>query len=395
MTKATEAKKTKQGRRDSVLLALSWYAPAIHRGIARFAEQAGWVLDIRMLRNNHLPSAWKGNGVICNLEMDPGVDRFAEKTTVPVVNIGNLSHPRIPHVSADNREVGRMAAEYFLQRGFRYFAFYFRSGSIGERERFEAFERRVRKEGREVLRIDWLEAGLGMTERQRDARHMAWLARQVAALPKMTAVFSEFDDYALEILNACKSAEIAVPEQVAVLGVDNDLLRCEFAPVALSSIDDDQEMIGYEAASLLGRMMRGRKVPGATLVPPRGVVTRLSTDVLAVEHPLVAAVLRTIWSRYTEPINSRQVAEGVPMSYRRLHDAFVKHVGRSISDEITRKRLEHARRLLEETPKKMLEIAWLSGFTDHDRMGKVFRHVLGVTPGVYRRRFRGGAEAEE
>ncbi len=379
----------KAAKRPTVLLALGWYAAPIHRGIARYARQAGWILDIRMLRSGHVPTGWEGDGIICNLHIDKAVDRFVEQAKVPVVNIGNLPHPRIPHVSSDNAAVGRMAAEYFLQRGFKHFAFYSRSGSLGEKARGNAFQVKIREAGCKMHKLDWATFSRSLSEQERDAGLIPWLTRQIATLPKPVAVFSEYDDFAVEILNACQSSAVPVPEQVAVLGVGDDPLRCEFAPVALSSIEDDEELIGYEAATLLGRLINKEKnVKPPTPVPPRAVTTRLSTDILAVEHPLVASALRTIWDHYTEQIGAKQIAATVPMSYRRLHDAFIQHVGHSISDEITRKRLVHAQKLLEETDKKTLEVAWLAGFTDHDRMGKVFKRVLGVTPASYRKRFK-------
>lgn len=393
--KAPQLKVLKRtAKRPTVLLALGWYAAAIHRGIARYARQAGWILDIRMLRSGHLPVGWEGEGIICNLHIDSAVDEFVEETRVPVVNIGNLQHARIPNISSDNAAVGRMAAEYYLQRGFKHFAFYSRSGSLGEKARGEAFQTRIREAGWKTHRLDWVTFSRPLSAQERDAGLISWLTRQIAALPKPVAIFSEYDDFAVEVINACQSSHLPVPEQVAVLGVGDDPLRCEFAPVALSSIDDDEELIGYEAAALLGRMINKEKgVKSTTLVPPRAVTTRLSTDILAVEHPLVASALRTIWDHYTEAIGAKQIAATVPMSYRRLHDAFIQHVGHSISDEITRKRLEHAQKLLEETDKKTLEVAWLSGFTDHDRMGKVFKRVLGVTPASYRKRFKASAKA--
>jgi LacI family transcriptional regulator len=325
--------------------------------------------------------------------MDESLDRLVESARIPAVNIGNLPRPRIPRVSSDNDAVGVLAAEYFLQRGFKHFAFYYRSGSLGERARGEAFQRRIREAGWKMHRLDWAAYSKPLEEHEKQSHLISWLSRQIAALPKPVAVFSEYDDFAVEILNACESNRTLVPEQLAVLGVGDDPLRCEFAPVPLSSVDDDEELIGYEAASLLGRMMKKERTgTDPILVPPRGITTRLSTDILAVEHPLVASALRTIWDHYTERIGAKQIAATVPMSYRRLHDAFIKHIGHSLADEITRKRLEHAQKLLEETDKKVIEIAWLSGFTDHDRMGKVFRRVLGVTPASYRRRFKSSVE---
>lgn len=378
-------------QRPTVLLALGWYAVAIHRGIARYARQTNWALNITMMRHGQLPLNWNGSGIICCLGLNPAVDALIEMSGMPAVNIGNVPHARIPRVSSDNAAVGHMAAEYFLQRGFKNFAFFMRVGSRGETQRMQAFEQKIQAAGYQLNKLDWPSASreLSYDKNEKEIKATAWLAQQLSTLPKPLAVLSEFDDPALEVLDACMAGSISVPEQVAVLGVDNDPLRCEFATVPLSSIDDDQERIGYEAAALLDRMMHGEPRPEQpVLIPPLGVITRRSTDILAIDHPLVASALRTIWEHYTEPIVAKEVAATVPLSYRRLHDAFLHHVGRTIADEITHKRLERAQQLLMETDKKVSEIAQLSGFTNQDRMGKIFRRVLGITPATCRRRFQ-------
>lgn len=146
---------------------------------------------------------------------------------------------------------------------------------------------------------------------------------------------------------------------------------------------------GYEAARLLDRLLHGEAAPAEPiLVPPVGVVTRLSTDILAIKHPHVASALLHIWQNYTKRINAKTVAATVPLSYQRLHAAFLENVGRTLAEEITHKRMEKARVLLAETDKKAYEIAIECGFPNDDRMGRVFQRVLGLTPMGYRRRNR-------
>ncbi len=211
------------------------------------------------------------------------------------------------------------------------------------------------------------------------------MRKNLSALPKPLAVTAENDDLAAEVIFASQEEHLLVPEQVAVLGVMNDELRCNFTTVPLSSIDDNAEGMGFTAAELLDKLMAGEKIPqGLTRVPPIGVVTRQSTDILAIENTDVAMALKTIWTRYRDPINVEEVAAGVPISYRRLHDLFVEHVGRSMSDEIARLRVEHAARQLAETDKKVHSIAVESGFPDANRMVKVFRRIKGMTPGQFR-----------
>lgn len=375
-------------RRPCILLALGWYSAAIHRGIARYARQAGWVLDLTMTRHGLAPNSWRGDGVICLLHWEAELYDFVRATNKPVVNIGDVRLPGIPTVHADNVAVGRMAADHFIERGFRNMAFFRRSDAPAAQARSDAFRARAEENGCEFHLVDWLTRNKGRREHA-ESELIDWLGRQLARLPKPVAVFSEHDEVAIEVIYACLDRGIPVPEQVAVLGVDDDKLRCEFAPIPLSSIDNNQEMEGYEAAALLDRLLHGEPGPEApVLVQPVGITTRLSTDILAVKHPHVAAALLHIWQNYTKPINAKTVAATVSISYRRLHDAFLENVGRTIADEITWKRMEKAQKLLVETDLKAYEIAERCGFPNDDRMGRIFRRELGMTPMAYRQRNR-------
>jgi LacI family transcriptional regulator len=285
----------------------------------------------------------------------------------------------------DNAAIGRLAREHFTQRGFRHFSFYARSGSVGETLRREAFRQEVEACGFEMHCLDW-PAETPDDPADPGPPPVTWLTDHLNTLPKPLAVFAEYDDRAIEVLEACEIAGLAVPEEVAVLGTDDDDLRCTFAPVELSSIDDDQIAQGYTAARLLDQLMSGQQPPAQTLVSPRGVTVRKSSDIVATNHAQVAHALRLIWRHYTEPISAKEVAAEVPLSYRRLHEAFLEHVGRSIAEELTLRRLQHAKSLLKEsTDLKLEQIAQSSGFGSHNHMTKVFSRVLGITPSSYRR----------
>lgn len=378
-----------RGPRRQVLLALGWYARQLHQGVAAYAREAKWSLNIEMERVAKLPEQWSGDGVICVLGMDRTIDDRILSWRMPTVSIGPVVAPNIPRVLPDNRELGRLAYEHFYTRGFRHFAYYSRSGGPGEALRREGFREHLEAAGHKLHMIDASPQGAASLNTSLRPSDYRWMAERLDQLPKPLAVLAEFDDRAIEILEGCDTAGLHVPEQVAVLGVDNDELRCEFASVPLSSIDDDQQMQGYEAARLLDRLISGEQVPAEKLIEPRQVVTRVSTDIIAIEHPKVAAALKLIWNHYREPLTAGDVAEAVPMSGRRLHDAFTKHIGRTISQEIKRRRVEHAQRLLAQTPPIKLEaIAWESGFTSGDRMTKVFVAITGETPSAYRKRVK-------
>ena len=378
--------KIAQRKNRRVLLALGWYATDLHRGVAAYARSAGWALNIDMERGSPIPHRWGGDGIICVLGMNSAIDQAVLEWELPAVSIGPFSTERIPQVMPDNNAIGKLAGEHFLMRGFRNFAYYVRSGGLGERLRMEGFQRRLAEAGHELTLLRH-PAGIRNGKSDGGSEDLSWVEKQLSKLRKPLAVFTEYDDRALEILNACENAGLAVPEQVAVLGVDNDELRCVFATTPLSSVDDDQAKQGYEAARLLDTLMKGgtpreRRV----LVQPKGVVTRKSTDILAVDHPNVAKALRLIWEHYTEPITAEVIAKEIPMSSRRLHDAFVQHVGRSMAEELSRRRVEHAQRLLEDRERRKMEaIAESAGFTSADHMCKIFTRTLKISPSAYRR----------
>jgi len=284
----------------------------------------------------------------------------------------------------DNAAIAKLAADHFTARGFQHYAFYVCSGGPSEHARYRAFADALAARDLTLHALDW--ANHPRRGKPTELARLKWLRRSIQTLPKPLAIFGEFDDRAAEILQACEMAQIPVPEQVAVMGVDNDVLRCDFAPVPLSSIDDDQHQQGYSAAALLQRMLAGEKPPSRPLlVPPREIITRQSSDILAVEHPVVAGALRAIWEHYTEPIRASDIAQMMPMSSRRLHDAFCKHIGHSISEELARKRVEYVKGMLTTTDQKLQAIADVSGFSSPDNLAKVFARLTGTSPSRYRR----------
>ncbi|AHF89611.1 AraC family transcriptional regulator [Opitutaceae bacterium TAV5] len=375
---------TRKNRRPCILVALAWYSPAIHLGIARYAREAGWILDPSMTHGGFTMDDWRGDGAITLLPWNEKGCDHVRTSTRPIVNIGDVEIAGVPVVRYDDTLIGQMAADHFLERGFRNTAFFKHGDAPLISRRYDAFRLRIEENRGRTWLIEYNNQG---GHRQGENARINWLKRQLASLPKPLAVFSAGDESACEILHACLDMNISVPDQIIVLGVDDDKLRCEFAPVPLSSVDINLEMGGYRAAALLDMMLQGKPVPPEVLlIPPVGITTRLSTDILAVKHPHVASALLHIWQHYTEQINAKTVASTVPLSYPTLHHAFIKHVGRTIADEITFKRMEKARFLLVNTGLRTRDIAEQCGFPNDDRLGRVFRRKLGMTPNDYRKR---------
>jgi LacI family transcriptional regulator len=190
-----------------------------------------------------------------------------------------------------------------------------------------------------------------------------------------------------DVLIACEKAGILIPDQLAAVGVDNDLITSECGIKPLTSVDDNRELLGFKAASLLEDLMNGATKPSEpVIIPPKGIVIRESSNILAVSHVKVAQALRFIWKNFNLGINSSTAARAVGLSRRGLSALFNKHLHHSVSDEILNSRLNEAKRLLIETDNKVDAIAALSGFKHGEHIARIFREKLGMKPSEYRTR---------
>jgi LacI family transcriptional regulator len=208
-------------------------------------------------------------------------------------------------------------------------------------------------------------------------------------LPKPVGVMACRDDQGLRLLDACRRAGVLVPDQVAVLGVDNDDIQCHMATPPLTSIDLNPEHVGYEAAALLERLMDAKPPPaGPVLLPPRAVVMRQSTDVVAVDDPEIAAALQYIRRHACDGLRVAELLARLPLSPSVLERRFRALLGRSPKAEISRVQLERARQLLAETDLPLDAVAEKAGLRDARYLCDVFARKTGMTPGAYRKQSR-------
>jgi len=200
------------------------------------------------------------------------------------------------------------------------------------------------------------------------------------------------DDLLVRYLaSICMELGLRIPDDVALIGMGNNETICESMEPTLSSIEHGYERVGHAAAELLDQLMQGKPAPEApTLIPPAELVARRSTDVFAVEDRLVARALRVIWDRGHRPIGVDDIVEALPVTRRSLERRFRKVLGRSIHDEITRSRVERAKRLLVETDDAIGAVAFEAGFTNAEHLAKVFRRIEKTTPRAFRKRHAGG-----
>jgi len=209
-----------------------------------------------------------------------------------------------------------------------------------------------------------------------------WLAR----LPKPIGIMACYDIRAQQLLDLCRELDIAVPEQVAVIGVDNDRLLCDLASPPLSSVIPNAHRSGYEAASLLDSLMQGVNVPAvAHLIKPLGVEARQSTNILAIDDPDVAKALRFIREHANEGINVSDVLRNVPISRRVLEHRFRQCLGRSPHEEILRLKVQRIRQLLQESDLSLQEIALQTGFEHVEYLSTVFKRETGSSPRAFRK----------
>jgi LacI family transcriptional regulator len=295
----------------------------------------------------------------------------------------------VPYFATDNQAIGRMGARELIERGFKRLAFCGipRTRLTGWSEaRQTAFVETAREAGVpcSVFPVGSLRGRQAVSSRERLS---VWLR----SLRKPVGLMACYDVRARHVLDACQELGLLVPEDVAVIGVDNDELVCELTSPPLSSIEQGARTIGYQAAALLDRLMSGRQaVQRKFVIAPEGIVTRRSSDALAIDDADVAAALQFIRGHACEGIQARDVVQAVAISRTALMGRFKALLGRTIHAEIQRVQIEHVRQLMAATELPLNRVALQTGFHYLQQMITAFRRHTGQTPGEYRTRCRQG-----
>lgn len=357
-------------------------------GIARYVREHGpWAIYRQPSeRLEVMPSwlaRWEGDGVIGRI-LNREAAELVRSTGLPFVDIcGAVRAPDIPLVHGDDAAVGELAAEHLLERGFRHFGYYGAPGEIWSDERYEAFERAVTaaEASCQLYRPARIVSGPSAWDEAEE--HLAeWLTK----LPRPAAVMGANDDLGERVLGAARRAGIRVPDELAVIGVDDDRAICEVCDPPLSSVTRDFEFQGYKAAELLDRLMAGEAPPTQPLfVRPSGVCTRQSTDVLAIDDPFIVRAVSFIRRHACDGIGVSDVLREVPLSRSVLQRRFRRILGQTVSDAIIHLRVKRAQQLLTETDLPLSKVAEMAGFQHHQYLGAVFRKRLGVSPARYRK----------
>jgi LacI family transcriptional regulator len=374
-------------RQKRVLVALGWYDYRLHRGIEKFAQEHHWHLSSNFAREKVIPWGWEGDGILAWLGAGDDLAEFVKATAKPTVDF-SFRRPHLPFVRVleDHAHAAQLAAEHFLSRGFTHFMFYSDEDNWSYLERGEGFAAALRRAGRDCQWVRWNRAPEHDTGREQWTRKRSWLAARLKQAPKALAVFAANDQHALEVLEACEMARLAVPEQVAIVGAENYLLAPDVMGTPISSVDTNLETLGYTGAALLENLMNGKKPPARIIrVPAVGVITRKSSDLLAVKHKGVANSMRFIWEHFHEPIRVKDLLNVAGMSRRGLHKAFMENIGRTPGQELQRMRMEKAKRLLADSDHKIEVLASMCGYQSANTFSVAFKNAAGMTLSHYRK----------
>lgn len=351
------------------------------RWAVRFTEQARGAAVPRWLAD------WRGDGIIARVD-SPEIAEALRGTGLPVVDVSaERDASEFPRVSIDNPAVARLAAEHLARKGFSHFAYCGDERFLWSRQRGAEFDRCVQAAGHACAFF-----APGVKARRApgsDAEHRA-IAEWLAELPKPIGVFACYDGRAQQVLEACQARGLHVPDDVAVLGVDNDEVLCELCSPPLSSVQPNARRTGFEAAAMLARMMAARRSVRAEtrFVDPVRVVERQSTDVVSVTDARVAAALKFIRQHACEGVNVADVLRAVPMSRTLLEQKFQALLGHSPHRQIVHAKIERARHLLVESEVSIAVVAELAGFSDASYLSVAFRRETGESPYAFRARHR-------
>jgi len=360
------------------------YARGLLRGIAAYMrERCHWSVYLsERSRGDHSLAwlhNWDGQGVIARIENEL-ISKAVKRLSIPVVDVSAARLiPALPWVETNDATIARFAADHLLERGFRHFAYCGDSRFNWSVWREEQFIKIIQNAGHQCF--IYCPPGRGTNDKAEIESIAAWLA----TLPKPAGVFACYDFRGRQVLDACRLRGIAVPADVAVIGVDNDDLLCDLADPPLSSVIPNTHRTGYEAALLLDRMMAGECIePEAHLIEPLGVATRQSTDVLAIDDRNIVSAIQFIREHACDGICVKDVLMAAPQSRRSLESRFKKLTGHTLHEEIIRVRINRVKTLLTESSLSLEKIAERTGFAHVEYLGVAFRRETGVPPGLYR-----------
>jgi LacI family transcriptional regulator len=327
---------------------------------------------------------WKADAIIARWD-DEGTNILATLNIPIVLQNYKERSPYFSNLTGDYFGTGQMAANFFIKRRYRNFAFYGNKGVVWSRERAEGFRTQIEKTG-ENYYYSYFESE-NLDGEEWGTSHIQ-LDEWLLSLPKPVGLFACDDNFALRISQICKINNIKIPEEISLLGVDNDELICNLSDPPISSIVTDVERGGYEAGRLIDRLMKGeRKEPFNIVIKPTRFELRKSTEKYNVSNEHISKVVNYIENNFTSDINIEAFSEMVPLSRRNLEVKFKEEMGTSIYQFILQCRIDYFAHLLLTTDRTLFDLALESGFNDCKNISRIFKKMKGYTPVEYRKKY--------
>ena len=380
----------KKRQRKILLLveSIAHYGRSIIKGIDRYAAQNDWEItyEPRGLEDP-LPrwlESWDGDGVISRLGNVNSAKRL-QQTGLPIVQLaGNQTSVKVD-VLVHEQLLAKMAADHLLGYGYQQFAYYSYGTSWWSFDRGHVFAEEMRKRGYECSCFRSISGSKNAFAPKWSLDERKRLQKWLLHLPKPVAIFTARDTHAQEVLLVCRQHDLSVPNEVAVLGIDDDPWFCHYLVPTLSSIDINGFQIGWEAAVLLDNLLKGRPRPAQPItVPPLHVSIRQSTDAVAVSDPDFAAALRFLRQSDTLCTSVAGLVQEVGLSQKTLERRFQQYLGSTPEQEIMRIRIERSKILLRETSFSVESIGLKTGFSSQGHFIETFKRRVGMTPSRYR-----------
>jgi len=371
------------------------YGTSLLKGITRYSQKYGPWVFCRMPGYYRETKGmdgivkwakdWKANGILGQFYNDSNIEKLWNEGIAVVAQDFKERHASIPNITGDYFKTGRMGAEYFLRKGFENFAFYGFKNIVWSRERSQGFEKRVNEEG---YKVHYFEHKRQFKSRELWYYKPSALSKWLKALPKPIALMACDDNQGMHITEACRLTNIRIPEEVAVLGVDNDEMLCNLSDPPLSSVSLDTIKGGYEAARLMHTMIKSKnKEFYDIVVEPTQIITRNSTDIYAAKDEYVGMGLKFIHNNIEKNLKVADVLEQVPLSRRSLEKRFLQVTGYPVYEYIFNLRIEKFTQKLLETDLSVFEIAVDLGLNDAKNIARQFRQIKGCTPSEYRKKY--------
>ncbi len=330
---------------------------------------------------------WGADGIIGQLYNDMDIQKILDSKIPIIAQDFKERFKELPNITGSYREAGLMGASYFLQKGFKNFAFYGFNDIVWSRERAEGYEEKIKSVGFKVHYFEHRKS------RSTDLWYFKSnsLSKWLLSLPKPIALMTCDDNQGLHITEACKQNKIRIPEEVSVLGVDNDEMLCELSGPPLSSIGLDIEKGGYDTAKLMEHMIKnGHDDHYDIFVKPTQIITRQSTDIYATNDNYIASTLKYIHKNIEKNLQVDEVVKQVPLSRRTLEKRFLHITGYPIYKYIFNLRIEKFTQKLLETDQTIFEIAMDLGLNDSKNIARQFKQVKGCNPIEYRKQYLAG-----